>query len=132
MPYWNPISQICKMESQSSFLHYHELPLMSPILRNSLLALCLLSAAPLLAQKEARLLRFPAIHGDRIVFTYAGNLYTVPSHGGVARKLTNDVGFEVFPRFSPDGSTIAFTAQYDGNTEVYTMPADGGVPQRVT
>ncbi len=105
---------------------------MSPILRNSLLALCLLFAIPLLAQKEACLLRFPAIHGDRIVFTYAGNLYTVPSHGGVARKLTNDVGFEVFPRFSPDGSTIAFTAQYDGNTEVYTMPADGGVPQRVT
>ncbi len=87
---------------------------------------------PLYGQQEARLLRFPAIHGQQIAFTYAGNLYTVSSHGGIARKLTNDVGFEVFPRFSPDGKTIAFTAQYDGNTEVYAMPASGGVPKRLT
>lgn len=79
-----------------------------------------------------RLLRFPAIHGNQIVFTYAGDLYTVESNGGVARKLTNDVGFEMFARFSPDGKNLAFTGQYDGNTEVYLMPAEGGVPQRVT
>ena len=87
---------------------------------------------PISAQQEARLLRFPAVHGDQLVFSYAGNLYTVSAHGGTARKLTNDVGFEVFPRFSPDGKTIAFTAQYDGNTEVYAMPAAGGVPKRLT
>ena len=82
--------------------------------------------------QEARLLRFPAIHGNQIVFTYAGDLYTVPASGGVARRLTSDAGFEMFARFSPDGKSIAFTGQYDGNTEVYLMPAEGGVPKRLT
>ncbi len=85
-----------------------------------------------LAQDEARLLRFPAIHGNQIVFTYAGDLYSVPAAGGVARKLTNHEGFEMFARFSPDGKHLAFTGQYDGNTEVYLMPAGGGVPERLT
>ncbi|MDR3297499.1 MAG: PDZ domain-containing protein [Prevotellaceae bacterium] len=84
------------------------------------------------AHSEARLLRFPAIHGSQLVFSYAGDLYTVPAQGGVARKLTNDGGYEMFPRFSPDGKNIAFTAQYDGNTEVYLMPAAGGEPKRLT
>lgn len=86
----------------------------------------------LAVSQETRLLRFPAIHGNQIVFTYAGDLYTVAATGGVARKLTNDVGYEMFARFSPDGKRLAFTGQYDGNTEVYTMPAEGGVPQRLT
>ena len=81
---------------------------------------------------EARLLRFPAIHGDQIVFTYAGDLYTVAAAGGTARRLTSAVGFEMFARFSPDGRQIAFTGQYDGNTEVYVMPAEGGTPRRLT
>jgi tricorn protease len=84
------------------------------------------------AAAEARLLRFPAIHGDQIVFTYAGDLYTVPATGGAARRLTSHVGFEMFARFSPDGKQIAFTGQYDGNTEVYVMPAEGGSPRRLT
>lgn len=84
------------------------------------------------AGQEARLLRFPAIHGNQVVFTYAGDLFTVPATGGVARRLTSDIGFEMFPRFSPDGKQIAFTAQYDGNTEVYLMPAEGGIPKRLT
>ncbi len=84
------------------------------------------------AQDEARLLRFPAIHGDQVVFTYAGDLYTVSRNGGMARKLTNSEGFEMFARYSPDGKQLAFTAQYDGNTEVYVMPAEGGVPVRLT
>jgi tricorn protease len=97
----------------------------------SLLAmLCAANALP--AQDEARLLRFPATHGDQIVFTYAGDLYSVPANGGTARKLTNHVGFEMFARFSPDGKWIAFTGQYDGNTEVYLIPAEGGVPKRLT
>ena len=81
---------------------------------------------------DARLLRFPAIHGKQVVFTYAGDLYSVESGGGVARKLTNHEGFEMFPRFSPDGKWIAFTGQYDGNTEVYVIPSAGGVPRRLT
>ena len=87
----------------------------------------------LLPAEEARLLRFPAIQGNRIVFTHAGDLYTVASSGGVARRLTSDPkGFEMFARFSPDGKTLAFTGQYDGNTEVYIMPAEGGTPRRLT
>lgn len=88
--------------------------------------------AVLVAQNETRLLRFPTIHDNQIVFSYAGDLYTVPANGGMARKLTSDVGYEMFSHFSPDGKTIAFTAQYDGNTEIYTMPAQGGVPVRLT
>ena len=84
------------------------------------------------AQEPTKLLRFPAIHSNQIVFTYASDLYTVPTNGGVARKLTNHDGFEMFARFSPDGNTLAFTGQYDGNTEVYLMPAQGGVPERIT
>jgi tricorn protease len=81
---------------------------------------------------EARLLRFPAVHGDKVAFTYAGNLYLVPANGGTARRITNHDGFEMFPRFSPDGKWLAFTGQYDGNTEVYVMPADAGPPRRLT
>ncbi len=85
------------------------------------------------ASAEARLLRFPAIHGDKLVFGYAGDLYTVSAKGGLARRLTSDeASYEMFPRFSPDGKNLAFTAQYDGNTEVYVMPADGGTPKRLT
>ncbi|MBC7188371.1 MAG: PD40 domain-containing protein, partial [Calditrichaeota bacterium] len=89
-------------------------------------------ACSLYAQEEARLLRFPAIYGDQLVFTYAGDLYTVAATGGVARKLTSHEGYEMFARFSPDGKWIAFTGQYDGNTEVYLMPSQGGVPKRLT
>lgn len=81
---------------------------------------------------EARLLRFPSVGGDKIAFTYAGDLYTVSINGGMAQKLTSHVGYETFSRFSPDGKTIAFTGQYDGNTEVYLIPAEGGSPERLT
>lgn len=81
---------------------------------------------------EARLLRFPSVGGDQIAFTYAGDLYTVSVNGGLAKKITSDVGYEVFSRFSPDGKSIAFTGQYDGSTEVYTIPVEGGVPKRLT
>ncbi len=84
------------------------------------------------ADNEARLLRFPAIHKDKIAFSYGGELYLVPSSGGTARKITSHAGYEMFPRFSYDGKWLAFTGQYDGNTEVYVMPSDGGVPERLT
>ncbi|MFL6513435.1 MAG: PDZ domain-containing protein [Chthoniobacterales bacterium] len=79
-----------------------------------------------------RLLRFPTTNGQQIVFCYAGELYTVDKAGGVARRLTSGPGYSSFPRFSADGRQVAFTSQYDGNTEVYVMPAEGGVPKRLT
>ena len=85
-----------------------------------------------LQAQEARLLRFPATNGTEIVFSYAGDLYSVPLNGGEAVRLTSHIGYEMFPRFSPDGKTIAFTGQYDGNTEVYTVPVKGGEPLRLT
>ncbi|MBU2650532.1 MAG: protease, partial [Bacteroidetes bacterium] len=98
-----------------------------------LLAGLLFMSMMAVSQDEMRLMRFPAIHGDQVVFSYAGDLYSVDASGGVARKLTNDPnGYEMFARFSPDGTRIAFTGQYDGNTEVYVMPAIGGVPVRTT
>jgi tricorn protease len=78
--------------------------------------------------EEARLLRFPTIHGQRLAFSYAGDLYTVSASGGIARRLTSHAGYEMFP----DGKWIAFTGQYDGNTEIYVIPAEGGEPRRLT
>jgi tricorn protease len=94
----------------------------------SLLFISLNSYAP----QEARVLRFPAISDGQIVFSYAGDLYTVPESGGIARKLTSHEGYEAFARFSPDGKSVAFTAEYDGNREVYLIPAEGGIPKRLT
>lgn len=82
--------------------------------------------------EEARLLRFPATNSKDVVFAYGGDLYKVSLEGGQAQRLTSHVGYEMFPRFSPDGQSVAFTAQYDGNTEVYLMPAEGGQPVRLT
>jgi tricorn protease len=79
-----------------------------------------------------RLLRFPTTNGRQIVFCYAGELYTVAKEGGIARRITSGPGYTSFPRFSPDGTQLAFTSQYDGNTEVYVMPAEGGAPKRLT
>lgn len=99
-----------------------------------ILSLLALTGVPalMMAADDARLLRFPATNGNEIVFSYAGDLYKVPATGGEAQRLTSHVGYEMFPRFSPDGKTIAFTGQYDGNTEVFTMPSTGGEPLRVT
>ncbi len=95
----------------------------------------LLGGAALLAgaaEDEARLLRFPATNGTDVVFSYAGDLFTAPLSGGEARRLTSHIGYEMFARYSPDGKTIAFTGEYDGNREVYIMPAGGGEPVRLT
>ena len=81
---------------------------------------------------EARLLRFPATNGTDVVFSYAGDLFTAPLSGGEARRLTSHIGYEMFAHYSPDGKTIAFTGEYDGNREVYIIPAKGGEPVRLT
>src|SRR5882762_940073 len=106
-----------------------------PSLLLSLLAFGLLPIVSTSAQKlpdTTRLLRFPATNGRQIIFCYAGELYTVGKEGGVARRLTSGPGYSSFPRFSGDGAQLAFTSQYDGNTEVYVMPGDGGTPKRLT
>src|SRR5713101_7650851 len=95
----------------------------------------LLPAGITSAQKlpdTTRLLRFPTTNDREIVFCYAGELYAVGKDGGVARRLTSGPGYSSFPHFSPDGTQLAFTSQYDGNTEVYVMPGEGGVPKRLT
>ena len=82
--------------------------------------------------KPPHLFQSPALSRQAIAFGYAGDLWTVPREGGHAVRLTNGVGLESAPIFSPDGSTIAFTGEYDGNTDVFTIPAAGGVPHRLT
>ena len=97
-----------------------------------LLSMCVAASLFVANAEEARLLRFPATNGTDIAFTYAGDIFTAPLSGGEAKRLTSHNGYEVFARFSPDGNTIAFTGQYDGNTEVYLMPKQGGAPKRIT
>lgn len=89
-------------------------------------------AGTMAAAPEARLLRFPATNSEQVVFSYAGDLFTVSINGGTATRLTSHVGYEMFARFSPDGKRIAFTGEYDGNREVYLIPANGGIPARLT
>jgi tricorn protease len=84
------------------------------------------------AQSGHLLLRKPALSRTQIVFSYAGDLWSVSREGGEARRLTVSPGVETDPVFSPDGSTIAFTGEYDGNVDVFVMPAAGGEPRRLT
>src|SRR5258707_5238266 len=77
---------------------------------------------------QTKLLRFPDIHGDEVVFTYGGDLWTAPAAGGPAVRLISHPCIEVFAKFSPDGKRIAFTRQYDGDGPIYVMPSAGGMP----
>lgn len=87
---------------------------------------------PALATSQTKLLRFPDIHGDMIVFCYAGDIWRVGTSGGTAVRLTTHNGQEIFPKISPDGEWIAFTGQYDGDEQVYIIPSSGGVPKQLT
>ncbi len=102
-------------------------------------AMVLLSTAGFAAEAEesthmpdARMLRFPDVSAEEIVFVYAGDLWVVSKQGGTARRLSSPKGQEMFPKFSPDGTRIAFSGNYDGNTDVYVIPAQGGAPERLT
>jgi tricorn protease len=88
--------------------------------------------AQVFAYDDARMLRYPDIKGEQIVFVYAGNIWTVEASGGEARQLTSHKGLELFPKISPDGKWIAFSAEYSGSRQVYIMPAQGGTPQQLT
>jgi tricorn protease len=95
-------------------------------------ALMALACQPSEADAQTKLLRFPAIQGDRVAFTYAGDIWTAPVSGGTATRITAHPGMEVFARFSPDGKWIAFTGQYDGDEQVYVVPSTGGEPKQLT
>jgi len=93
----------------------------------------LLLITPVLAQPPAPVfMRYPTIHGDSVVFEAYGNLWAVNRTGGTARRLTTDPGFDIMPRFSPDGKYIAFSGQYQHNSDVYIIPATGGPAKRLT
>lgn len=101
-----------------------------PSTRVSFLLLTFCSFA--VAANGPLLLRHPALGKTKIVFTYAGDLWSVGRDGGEAVRLTTGRGQEGDPVFSSDGSTVAFSGEYDGNIDVYTVSADGGVPKRIT
>ncbi|WP_299336328.1 S41 family peptidase [uncultured Psychroserpens sp.] len=84
------------------------------------------------ASAQTKLLRQPTLHGNDVVFVYANDLWKASIKGGTALRLTSDDGYESSPHFSDDGKWIAFTAQYDGNIDVYIMPSEGGEPTRLT
>lgn len=104
--------------------------------RNPLRARCLIALSLALfavsALADTQLLRFPDVHGERVVFSYGGDLWSAPVDGGAAWRLTAHPGLELFPKFSPDGRWIAFTGQYGGDEQVYVMPASGGEPEQLT
>src|SRR6187200_3386510 len=96
----------------------------------ALAPLCLPALAA--AQIDARMFRYPDVSATHIAFVYAGDIWVVPKSGGMATRLTSAPGEELFPRFSPDGSHIAFSASYDGNLDAYVVPTLGGDPVRLT
>src|SRR5262245_12964001 len=98
----------------------------------ALCVLATLSATSAFAQIDARMLRQPSVSKDQIAFVYAGDIWLVPKKGGAAVRLTSSPGEESFPRFSPDGTKVAYSASYDGNVDVYVAPAIGGEPKRLT
>lgn len=90
------------------------------------------SSAGQVLQTPGLLAQDPTVGKDSIAFSMAGDLWVVPREGGTARRLTSDPGREFAPRFSPDGSKIAFSGQYAGNTDAYVVDAGGGIPKRLT
>lgn len=97
-------------------------------MRTLLFSLLLISVA----FSQTKLLRFPDVQDNRVVFSYGGDLWETSTDGGTAVRLTAHPGQELFAKFSPDGQFIAFTGQYDGDEQVYIMPAKGGIPQQLT
>jgi len=100
-----------------------------------LLALFILGIAlgqRVIAQDEARLMRFPDINKNLVAFVYAGDIWTVDSNGGEARRLTSHSGLELFPKISPDGKWIAFSGEYSGSRQIFVIPSNGGTPRQLT
>ncbi len=100
--------------------------------RNFFIVLVMLMPVLQAGAQGTMLLRQPTISDTQIAFVYANDLWIVARDGGDARRLTSNEGQESLPHFSPDGKYIAFTGQYDGNTDVYVIPTEGGQPERLT
>ena len=94
-------------------------------------ALALVPASAL-AQLDARMMRYPHVSQTQIVFSYAGDLWLVGKEGGTAIRLSSPKGEELLARFSPNGTSIAYAASYEGNMDVFTIPSTGGAPARIT
>src|SRR5882762_9375544 len=103
-------------------------------MKKSLLFFCMLVFCSLttIAQIDAGLFRYPDVSKTQIVFSYGNDIWVMPKTGGTAEKLSSPPGVESFPKFSPDGKSIAFSGNYDGNLDAYVIPANGGVPTRLT
>src|SRR4051812_34793596 len=103
---------------------------MSP--RLSYLAVALIALTSAEGRAQSRLLRTPTVSASQIAFAYANNIWTVDRAGGAAHRITSFQGQTQNPKFSPDGKLIAFSAEYEGNTDVYVVDAAGGQPRRLT
>src|SRR5262249_32285489 len=105
-----------------------------PMVRKSFLAVLLIlgvstatpSAAPI------KLARHPDVHGNKIVFSYLGDIWLANDDGTSVQRVTDNLARETYPRFSPDGKWIAFSSDRFGNNDVFIVPVAGGVPQRLT
>jgi len=106
--------------------------LSASVLLAVLVVLLLASKVAAQSNNQHALLRKPTVSKTQIAFSYGGDLWIVDRNGGEAKRLTSDVGIEIDPVFSPDGTMIAFTGEYDGNEDVYVIPAAGGIPKRLT
>lgn len=93
---------------------------------------CAASAAEKPARIDARMMRQPDVSATHIAFVYAGDIWVAPKAGGEAVRLSSPRGEESFPKFSPDGSLLAFSGNYDGNLDIYVVPTTGGLPRRIT
>jgi tricorn protease len=97
-----------------------------------IVSLCCSVAMAATVEPHGGMMRYPDVSSTHIVFVYADDIWVVPRAGGVASPLASPPGGEAFPRFSPDGRTIAFNGNYDGNYDIYTVAIEGGIPQRIT
>lgn len=100
--------------------------------RFSLFIIALFTLGSASAQISAKLMRYMDVSDSQITFVYGGDIWIVPKNGGTALQVTHSPGEESWPKFSPDGKEIAYTASYSGNSDVYVIPVTGGIPERIT
>jgi len=101
-------------------------------MKNLLILIYILFSGSLFSQFNAKMIQYPDVSKDKIVFTYGNDIWIVAKKGGIATKITSPTGREIFAKFSPDGKTIAYDANYDGTFDIYTLPVKGGIPTRIT